>query len=130
MKILVGSFLSLSLFAGCGQMSTSRVSSQTTQQNMTTEFHIAAGTGSGAWNTKDTMLTLYVGDTLKVINDDSVRHTMHTNGAPCPHGSAMAPNGGSYICSLTKTFDPSENGPLYAHESGPSAPFWIQVMTR
>ncbi len=55
-------------------------------------FHILAGTGSKAWNSAETPIPLQAGQTLQVVNDDSVMHWIHTDGAPFFHPfSGIAP---------------------------------------
>jgi predicted CopG family antitoxin len=44
------------------------------------EFHIPAGTGTNPWNTRDQTVNASVGDTLRIVNDDSIPHRLHTNG--------------------------------------------------
>lgn len=89
------------------------------------EFHISAGTGGGPWNTKETAVQVVIGDTLRLINDDSVVHALHTDeGIPCEHGSDMAPAGGSYDCVIAAAFDANVDGPLVDHWNG-HGPFWL-----
>ena len=47
-------------------------------------FRIKDGTGRGDWNSEANAIRLKVGETVRVINEDSVTHQLHTNGAPCP----------------------------------------------
>jgi hypothetical protein len=49
-------------------------------------FRIKAGTGKASWNTEATEVDVKVGQVLRIVNDDSVPHRLHTNGKPCPHG--------------------------------------------
>jgi hypothetical protein len=49
------------------------------------EFHIKPGTGAKGYNTAATAVTVKVGQTLRLFNDDTVVHRLHTSGAPCPH---------------------------------------------
>ncbi len=74
------------------------------------EFHIKAGTGQGAWNTAAAPIHVRVGDTLRIVNDDTVGHQLHTNGRPCQHGQFIQP-GGSGDCVVGTTFE----GGLYDH---------------
>jgi hypothetical protein len=91
------------------------------------EFRIAAGTGARPWNSESETLELKVGQTLRLINDDNVPHRLHTNGAPCRHGTAFAP-GATFDCQLTRAFDPkAASGPLYDHIAGRRAQFWLRV---
>lgn len=95
----------------------------------TVEFHIAAGTGTGPWNTMAQMLTLKVGKTLVIINDDTIPHRLHTPGSPCDHQPGDMAPGGKYVCKIGKTFDPGTNAPLYDHKNGQqAAPFWIKAV--
>jgi hypothetical protein len=92
------------------------------------EFHIKAGTGKGAWNTQAEMLVVKVGQVVHVVNDDTVTHRLHTNGAPCPHGSNFAA-GATFDCVASKAFDPAgPSGPVYDHIAGTSAQFWLKVV--
>jgi hypothetical protein len=77
------------------------------------EFRIKAGTGSGAWNNSETQINAKVGQTVRIINDDNVKHRFHTNGAPCPHGNDIQP-GKSEDCIIGKTYTGS---PLYDHNT-------------
>jgi predicted CopG family antitoxin len=44
------------------------------------EFHIAAGTGHGPWNTSETRVIAKVGDTLRIWNDDTEPHQPQSDG--------------------------------------------------
>lgn len=89
----------------------------------TVEFRIAAGTGNKAWNSPNAPLKLKVGQKLKIINDDSTAHWLHTDGAPCDHGNSMPAGGGSYTCVLSRTF----SGELHDHLYDSSGFFYIEV---
>src|SRR5262245_20039608 len=89
------------------------------------EFHIAPGTGNGAWNSPETIVQAHVGDVLRIINDDSMMHQLHTNGIPCRHGTTMKARGGFYDCTIAMPYHREANGPLYEHNIGPSAPFFL-----
>jgi len=91
------------------------------------EFRIANGTGTdGVWNTEETMVEVKIGDTLRVFNDDAATHILHTNGAPCGHGSEFK-TGESWDCEIASVYDPAKNGPLYDHRGGANAEFWIKA---
>ncbi len=90
------------------------------------EFHIKPATGKNAWNTPAEMLSIKVGDTLRIFNDDSIVHQLHTNGSPCDHGDPIAP-GKSWDCDATESYKASINGKIYDHLVGPSAPFYLEV---
>jgi len=49
------------------------------------EFSIHAGTAGQAWNSREVAVVATVGDTLRIVNNDSVSHRLHTGGAPFPH---------------------------------------------
>jgi hypothetical protein len=89
-----------------------------------TEFRIRAGTGRNSWNTQATTVVVRVGTTLTIINEDSVPHRLHTNGAPCAHGNDIPP-GGRGVCRITA---PYNGPPLYNHNVGPSAAFHIRAV--
>ena len=115
------------LIAGCGVQNDSSEMKSDAAINApkVVEFHIPAGTGKKAWNTKETMVVAHVGDTVRLINDDSIGHRLHTNGAPCGHGDQFEP-GKSFDCVISKKFDPGTT-PLYDHNVGPAAAFWIKA---
>src|SRR5437867_1468922 len=54
----------------------------------TVEFHIPAGTSGGAWNTQASPVKAHVGNVLRVINDDTIPHQLHSSGPPVPHWAA------------------------------------------
>jgi predicted CopG family antitoxin len=91
------------------------------------EFHVASGTGSGAWNTREQLVTLRVGRVLRIVNDDSIAHRLHTPGRPFPHPAVDVPPGGSQDFVLATPYDPATDPPLYDHDSGPNAVFWLRV---
>lgn len=92
------------------------------------EFRIKAGTGNQPWNTADSMVTVKVGQTLRIVNDDTVTHRLHTGGAPCPHGTNFAP-GASFDCVATRALDPAATpGRTYDHIVGNSAVFFLKAV--
>ncbi len=91
-------------------------------------FRIKAGTGNQPWNTADTMVTVKVGQTLRIVNDDTVTHRLHTGGAPCPHGTNFGP-GASYDCVATRALDPAATpGRTYDHIVGNTALFYVKAV--
>ena len=90
------------------------------------EFHIRKGTGEGAWNTPQTLLDLKVGQTLRIINDDTVPHRLHTFGRPCPHQPEDSQPGEFYDCGLADSVDPRVEV-LYDHNFGERARFYLRV---
>lgn len=90
-------------------------------------FRVQAGTGTAPWNVAAQTVQVKVGQTLRLINDDSIIHRLHTNGAPCPHGSNFAP-GTSYDCKITKAFDSAKTpAGMYDHIAGMTATFNVKV---
>jgi hypothetical protein len=90
-------------------------------------FRIKAGTGTSSWNTAAEMVNVKVGQTLRLVNDDTVTHRLHTNGAPCPHGSNFAP-GASFDCKVTKEFDSAKTpAGMYDHIAGNTAVFNVKA---
>lgn len=90
------------------------------------EFHIPPGTQAGAWNTEQTAVRVKLGDTLRIINDDSRLHQLcgPSNGMPCPHPSKPMKKGEYYDCVISKALP---LGPtLYDHLYGPDAKFWFE----
>jgi hypothetical protein len=91
------------------------------------EFHIPAGTAGRAWNTREVAVDAMVGDTLRIVNNDSVPHRLHTTGAPFPHPDNDILPEQSMDFVLTAPFDPAADGPLHDHGFGTDAQFWIHV---
>lgn len=89
----------------------------------TVEFHIKAATQSGDWNNKEDIVNVKVGDTLKIVNHDSISHALHTeDDAPFKHTKAIKPNKSLNITVLAP-YSAEKSGPLHDHES--EANFWI-----
>jgi len=118
-----GNNLGSTAASGGGSQNQGGIGGQAQGSSNIVEFHIARGTGSGNWNEQDQIITVRVGQTLRIINDDQIVHTLHTNGVPCPHGTDMGP-GGSYDCRIEATFEPGGN-PLYDHYS--HGLFWFRA---
>ena len=94
------------------------------------EFRIKEGTGSGPWNTRDTMVTVRVGDTLKIVNDDMTVHRLHTGGAPCPHqpGNGLQ-KGQEYSCEIRSPLEVGPGAPAtYDHNQGTAASFFLRAV--
>lgn len=95
----------------------------TVAQEALVVFHIPANTGAGSWNAQDTEVVAKVGDTLRIVNDDSEAHRPHTGGAPFPHPALDIPPGASTDYQLTGAF----TGSLHCHIHGLDSKFWIDV---
>lgn len=92
--------------------------------NLTVNFSIPAGTNTAPWNTTATVVETFIGQTLKITNNDSVDHQYHTNGKPCGHGSLMKP-GGSTNCVIAKAYNYTTDGALYDHNLGTKSAFYM-----
>lgn len=116
----------MALVAGVFLSMMSHVYAEESAGNDIVEFHIAAGTGDGPWNTFDNPIVVKVGQTLRFINDDSVPHLMHTNGSPCPHGARDILPGETGDCVISSPHNSGDED-LYDHEFGPDAQIYIQA---
>lgn len=90
------------------------------------EFRIPAGTQNNSWNTQETPIVFKVGDTIRIFNDDSTLHRLHTNGAPCGHGPDIKP-GKSWDCLAKYALSSTQDGPLYDHYAGETAEVWFET---
>lgn len=90
------------------------------------EFHIPPGTGSNPWNTPDHPVVVQVGQILRLVNDDSISHFLHTDGSPCPHGTNRFEPGQTYDCVISSKHNSSDED-IYDHDQGPDAQFYIQA---
>ena len=95
----------------------------TVAEDPTVVFTIPGGTGAGPWNSSDDPVLAEVGDTLRIVNADSVPHRLHTDGAPFPHPEADIAPGQSAEYVLQEAF----TGSLYCHVHGPASTFWLTV---
>lgn len=102
------------------------VGSMVSANDSIVEFHIKPNTGKNAWNTRDSLVEVKVGQTLRIFNDDSVAHYLHTPGEPCPHGANPFKGGEFYDCVVTKVADP-DNTILYDHQFGAKARFYVRA---
>jgi predicted CopG family antitoxin len=91
-------------------------------------FHIPAGTHAHPWNTAQDPVRAKVGDTLQIVNDDSVPHRPHTTGVPFPHPAADIQPGQSASYVLTAPFGDTAAASLYDHDQGTTAAFWLLVL--
>lgn len=87
-------------------------------------FHIPAGTDQGPWNTLATTVTVYVGQTLKIVNDDSIVHRLHTGNAPCNHQPSDSAPGATFDCVVQRPVLAS-SGSTYDHNIGTNARFFV-----
>lgn len=92
-------------------------------------FVVQPGTGAKAWNTPETKLTLHVGDTLRVVNQDTVDHAIHTGGKPFPHTRyPYIKPGESQDHKVTDVWDLEKNGPLYDHFYQEAGFIYLEVL--
>jgi hypothetical protein len=71
-----------------------------TSNSTRTNFRIAPGTGANPWNTAASPVVVFVGQTLRVCNDDTVNHQLTTGGAGCANQGAPMANGQIYDCVI------------------------------
>jgi predicted CopG family antitoxin len=93
-------------------------------------FHIPAGTDAHAWNSPDDPVSAFVGDTLRIFNDDSVPHRPHTDGVPFTHPASDIQPGTSVDYILAAPFSSAAGHTLYDHDHGAEAAFWLTVLAR
>lgn len=89
-------------------------------------FTITAGTGNNSWNTQASPVVGFVGQTLRITNNDTTTHQLHTNGSPCGHQPSASATGAHYDCALA-TAHAANAGDLYDHNVGTNAAFYLQV---
>lgn len=91
-------------------------------------FTIQMGTGSGRWNSMETAPLVYVGQVLRIINDDIEPHQLHVpSGGPFRHGQPIPP--GAQVEYLVETAWPLEaQARMYDHVHGTGAGFWMQAV--
>ena len=90
------------------------------------EFHIRPGTGQGPWNKSSEVVEVKTGQTLRIINDDTTVHRLHTTGGkPCLHAPSDLQKGEFYDCIITDVADPAVDF-CYDHNFGESSRFYIQ----
>lgn len=87
-------------------------------------FRIPAGTGRTAWNNVASTVRVFVGQTLRIVNDDSVNHRLHTGGAPCGHQPSNSVPGASFDCVVIRPLEASA-GRTYDHLYGTGARFFV-----
>ncbi len=92
-------------------------------------FRIANGTNANPWNSSASPIVVYVGQTLRICNDDAVSHQLHTDGNPCAHQPATMARGQFYDCAITNITGAPANAPytgLYDHIAGTNAAFYVR----
>lgn len=89
------------------------------------DFTIAAGTGSGPWNTSGSPVLGWVGDVVRFHNADSFPHRLHAAGNPGAHWASDLAPGATFDWALQDTCVIGDV--LYDHAYGTSARFYIVV---
>jgi len=124
--VSVGLFLSGIALGSIYEMDDEDALLEALDEGVTIEFKIPKGTTNKPWNTRDRFVSVKVGDTLRLVNDDTVDHHLHTNGRPCPHGTKAFKPGETYDCVISKPADPDKDI-LYDHQHGPTSRFYVQA---
>ena len=93
-------------------------------------FRIPNGTAANAWNSTASPVVVYVGQTLRVCNDDTTAHQLRTAGTPCATQPASMAKGGSYDCVIANANGTNAttgvfNG-LYDNIAGVNAAFYVR----
>lgn len=93
-------------------------------------FRIPQATGSGAWNNMGQPVRVFVGQTLRICNDDSTPKRLQTPGNPCSAQAQSMLTGEYYDCPISSLAgaDAQGNFPnLFNGEVGPAAPFYVRA---
>jgi hypothetical protein len=94
-------------------------------------FRIPAGTGAAAWNSFMNPMVVFVGQTIRVCNADTVMHQFRSAGTPCVSQPAPMANQGYYDCVVANSTglaaDKTFLG-LYDQLNGPSAAFYVKPL--
>ena len=93
-------------------------------------FRIPSGTGTAPWNSSNSPVTVYVGQTLRVCNDDATAHQLHTDGTPCAHQPNTMARGAFYDCAIANANGVNATtgvfNNLYDHVVGTNAAFYVR----
>lgn len=96
-------------------------------------FRIPAGTGTSPWNSSASPVLVFVGQTLRICNNDTRGHRLHTGGNPCPHQPSTSQPGQFYDCAINSTAGANATtgivGGTYDHDIGTNAAFYIRVLS-
>ena len=100
--------------------------------NMTSRrvFRIPNGTGTAAWNSSVSPVIVYVGQTLRVCNDDATKtHQFRTAGSPCASQPSPMAKSEYYDCAVANSSGLAGDGTftgLYDNTVGASAAFYVK----
>lgn len=89
-----------------------------------TVFRIPLGTGTSPWNSAASPVVMFVGQVLRICNDDTANHQLGTTGSPCAQQGAPMAKGQIYDCPIANT---TVTG-LYDVVAGASATFSIRTL--
>lgn len=89
-------------------------------------FTIANGTQGSPWNTAGSPIQVFVGQTLRVYNADTIQHRIHANGAPFDHQADNTAPGATTNFAILKAHSAGA-GDLYDHNVGTTATIYIEA---
>jgi hypothetical protein len=96
-------------------------------------FRIPAATGTSPWNSSASPVLVFVGQTLRICNNDTRAHRLHTGGNPCPHQPNTSQPGEFYDCPIANTNGANATTGIvsgtYDHDIGTNAAFYIRVLS-
>ena len=76
----------------------------------------------------NTVIEAKIGQTIRIYNDDTQNHRLHTSGAPCPHQPNNTPPGGFFDCVVSQAIEPNfDNSRTYNHNVNESAAVYIRA---
>ncbi|MBX9765677.1 MAG: cytochrome c, partial [Bdellovibrionales bacterium] len=90
-------------------------------------FRIVAGTGAGPWNRPENEVELFVGQTLRLINEDQMLHQLKTPSLPCESASTPMENEDFFDCKIQSAYSGAQQGETYDALYGPSARFFMSA---
>lgn len=92
-------------------------------------FRIANGTNQSPWNSTATPLVVFVGQILRICNDDAVSHQLFTDGNPCAAQPASMAKGQFYDCAINSVTGAPAGGTyamMYDRIAGANATFNVR----
>ena len=92
-------------------------------------FRIAAGTAAAPWNSSTSPVAISVGQVLRICNDDTTAHQLHTPGTPCPTQPDSMAKGALYDCTIANATGVNGTGVfnmLYDEIAGANAAFYVK----
>ncbi len=96
-------------------------------------FRIPNGAGTSPWNSSTAPVLAFVGQVVRICNNDSRGHRLHTGGNPCSHQNNTMANGQFYDCTISSTAGANATtgivGGTYDHDIGTNAAFYVRVLS-